>query len=212
MVIKIGTLVDELGVDHLATDFYDFPLLRWNETRPNGASKSVVCFISGDENGDLLFASNGGLLTDAIYRRRRWEKLVAFRAVPAVELYYTGVEKRLRQEFMNQYALLRVLAPDDGVVFLADFADDHPSVPMHLNYAIAPQVELVALQDALHRRFILQRRQFVDVLCDGEFKVPKEHANDLEHCRLTTEADFVKANQLLKEQRKKGFFEKLFGS
>ncbi len=120
----------------MAIDYYDLPSLHWKETRPTGATTHVICFISGADNGDLLFACNGGLLPDPIYRRRPWEKLMGFKIVPAVDLYYSGLEKRMKHEFTKNWAALRILAPDDATVITAEFADDHPSIPMHLNYGL----------------------------------------------------------------------------
>ncbi len=172
MTITIRSVLDDNGVDVLAHNVVGLPWLMWDEDRPSG-SKRVSCSISADDNGELLFTTNGSLLNDPVYCRRPWEKLVGFRPVGASELYYSGVGKRLIQEVIKEFALLRVFGPDDGVVMLADFCDDQPSIPMHLNYGVGTPVEVTALHNALYSRFIAARRAVVDAVCDGEFKWPK---------------------------------------
>ncbi len=152
---------------------HGFPWIKWEEDRPFGKKVFVNCFITEGDNGELLFASNGGLLPDAVYRRRPWEKLMGFRTARAEELYYSGMEKRLRQEFMNLSPVLRLLLPNDAVVILADFDDDFRSVPMHLNYGVGTAVEFVGLHNVLRRRFIDERRAVVEKVCDGEFRLPE---------------------------------------
>jgi hypothetical protein len=41
-------------------------------------------------------------------------------------------------------------------VMLANFADERPSVPMHLNCAESAPAEVALLHDRLHREFILK--------------------------------------------------------
>ncbi len=49
---------------------HGFPWIKWEEDRPFGKKVFVNCFITEGDNGELLFASNGGLLPDAVYRPR----------------------------------------------------------------------------------------------------------------------------------------------
>ncbi len=186
-----------------------FPWAVWEEDKPSGKREIVNCFIAEGSSRELLFAADGGVLPQPIYRQRRWEKLVGFRSMPAKELYYSGVENRLRQEFMNKSAALRIMLPDDAVVMLADFADDYPSVPVHINCGIGTQVEINALHGALHRAFIAERWQVVESLCGGEFKVP----DDWDKGPLLTETSLMGMRRAWEEavSRDRNWLQKLFG-
>ena len=66
------------------------------------------------------------------------------------------------------------MAKDGAHVMLANFADEHASVPMHLNCADTSPVEVAVLHDRLHREFIAKRPHLVNELCGGEYIWPKE--------------------------------------
>ena len=159
------------GADLNAFDYWGFPCAKWTEDR-NFTKQHVTCFITEGQDGTLLFASNGGLLPDLIYRQRPWERLIAFKPVPAVELYYSGIDRRVQHEFANRNALSRIVAPNDAIVMTAEFADDHASVPMHLNCGTGKGIEIAELHNLLQRRFINQRQHIIDTICEGEFKLP----------------------------------------
>ena len=170
MSITILSVPDRQGANVFAHDVMGFPTVTWTENRPNSV-KQVECKIEFGNNNELLFQTNGSILEAPMYWRRPWEKLVAFRSVPASQLYYTGLENRLRQEFMNMSALFRLWLPNDAVVMTAEFADDHPSVPMHLNYGIGTPMEVIELHNALHRLFIGEREAIVNTICHGEYQI-----------------------------------------
>jgi hypothetical protein len=184
------------------------PWLVWDEDRPSG-NKRVSCAITANDFGDeLLFETGGSLLSDPVYWRRPWEKLVGFSPVPASELYYSGVEKRLLNEVMKGLAILRIWGPDDGVVMLADFADDRPSIPMHLNYAVGTPIDITTLHNALYTRFIADRRAVVDDVCGGEFKWPLATPESLAKERARTA---LLAKAIERSNKKDRFWGKLFG-
>ena len=135
MAITIQSVPDEDGNDVMALNHLFLPTVHWWEDRPKGRAH-VLCQVYPGPDGEFILQTTGSVIDHPLYSRRPWEKLVGFRVVPASELYYSAVDKRLRQEFMNKSALLRVFMPDDAMVMLADIADDHPSLPMHLNYAV----------------------------------------------------------------------------
>ena len=59
----------------------------------------MSCAITANDFGDeLLFETGGSFIERSRLLARPWEKLVGFRPVPASELYYSGVEKRLLNE------------------------------------------------------------------------------------------------------------------
>ncbi len=190
-------------------DEWGFPRAAWVEDRKS-SQQYVYCFITEGQNGTLLFASSGGLLPDLIYRQRPWEKLIAFKPVPAVELYFSGFDRRVQQEFANRHALLRILVPNDAIVMTAEFADDHSSIPMHLNYGKGTGIEIAELHNMLQRRFINQRQHIIDSICHGEFKLPQDGMKR----ELTTESDIRDglelSNRLVRDMNK-GFFGRLFG-
>ena len=207
MSIKICSFIDEDGLDLLSLSGDGTPRVVWDERRPNG-SKRVNCSIECSDNNELLFATDGCMFDDPMYRSRPWQHLVAFKPVPASQLYYSSFDNRLRQEFINQSAFLRLLLPDDAVVMTAEFSDDHPSIPMHLNYGIGTPTEVMELHNALHRRFILNRQTIVETLFNGDFVCPMNDFYDPKR----SEADNQKIKDVVaKRNHQKGFFGKLFG-
>lgn len=199
------------GADPNAFDDWGFPLAKWTEDR-KFSKETVVCFITEGTDGTLLFASTGGLPTDLIYRQRPWEKLIAFKPVPAAELYNSGIDRRLQHEFANRNALLRVLVPNDTIVMTAEFADDHSSIPMHLNCGKGTGLEIAELHNVLQRRFINQRQHLIDTICHGEFKLPQD---GIERSLLTELRILGVHERALRDwkelHKKESFFGRLFG-
>jgi hypothetical protein len=208
MAITIRSLVDETGVDVWAYDDGGLPWLVWDEDRPQGKRAAVGCSIYANDNDELLFETDGSLMSASMYRSRLWEKLVGFRAVPASELYFSGMEKRIQQELMNNWMLFRLYLPNDAVVMTAEFADGHSSVPMHLNYGVGTPVEIAELHDALYRRFIGERKAILDAVCDGEFKWPRI---DSERRAKIMARERISQRAFAAYRRKNSFWGRLFG-
>ncbi len=207
VAIRILSLAGEDGEDVFNFDYRGLPWIQWAEDRSSG-KKTVHCMIVPGDYGELLIQTDGSMLNDPVYYQRPWEKLVGFRPVPASELYYSGVGKRLLQEAMKEFAILRVFGADDGVVMLADFCDDRPSIPMHLNYGVGTPVEVSALHDALYSRFISQRQAVVDTVCNGEFKWPKEDRESVAKAQARRQAAVTAVDRY---NRKNSFWGKLLG-
>jgi hypothetical protein len=203
MAITIRSALDNKGVDALRYTVHGLPWLMWDEDRPSGSKKRVACAIYGSD--ELMFKTSGSMLSDPVYRERPWEKLIGFRAVPARDLYYSGMEKRIEEELKRNGVLFRLLLPDDAVVMTAEFADDRPSLPMHLNYGVGTPVEVAELHDALYQRFIGERKAIVDAVCGGEFKYPSPvEAQTEARAKSLTEA-------VNNSNRKNSFWGRLFG-
>jgi hypothetical protein len=108
--------------------------------------------------------------------------LVGFRPASAKELYYTAEDHRMNEALKSiasrkfKTAAL-FMGDDDSIVMLADVADEYPSIPMHINYAVGTPVEIAEIHSELYRCFIAQRQALVESLCDGEYKWPagKKH-------------------------------------
>jgi hypothetical protein len=112
---------------------------------------------------------------------------------------------------MNQSALLRVFLPNDAIVMVADIADEYPTIPMHLNYAVATPVEIMALHNMLYTRFIGSRRQIVDIVGRGEFKFPPE-AETEELRQVYAERAIKLARAIGRHNRQNSFWGRNFGS
>lgn len=186
-----------MAIKRLTTtrDAVGFPVVEWTETRRNGSAR-VKCFITRDPATDaLLFATSGSLSTNGLYTQRPWEKLVGFRPTPARELYYTAADHRMNEALRSiasqkfKTAAL-FITDDDSIVMLADIADECPSIPMHLNYALGTAVEIAELHSELYRCFIAQRQALVESLCDGEYKWPagKQHVASIPASRSGSSA------------------------
>jgi hypothetical protein len=180
-----------------------FPVVEWTEDRNSHAPNSpswfssrvtIACFITRDEvTGELLFATNGSPQQGLVYQRRPWKHLAGFHAEAARGLYYTHEELRQHELTRQAFTAMRpkdgnpvvgvllagMITDDDSIVMLAEFDhnDRHASVPMHLNYATATQIQVAELHDRLHQAFIVSRDAYVHELCDGEYLWPagKEH-------------------------------------
>lgn len=161
-----------INVTSVAKDALGFPKLDWYEDRGN--KKQICCsaYITTGSGQELYFASDGGFLSDSVYRKRPWEKLVGFRMARARDLYYSNMENRMREELKREFLWFRMTLENDAVVMLADVADEHASVPMHLSYGTGTPVELEQLHSALHHHFLVRRQSLIDSLCNGEYRLP----------------------------------------
>jgi hypothetical protein len=180
-------------------DAVGFPVVEWVEDRnsfaPDGGwfgstRVTVRCFIKPDpESGELLFATSRSPKKEEIYQQRPWKNLSSFHGQAARELYHTqedlqtfnvmkqALAKRLspkKQGAPDMSHLVGLLREDDAIVMLAEFDDEHRSVPMHINYATGTQIEIAELHNELFRWFIAKRANFVENICGGEFVWPKD--------------------------------------
>ncbi|MGO9473871.1 MAG: hypothetical protein ACLPWS_10785 [Rhodomicrobium sp.] len=171
-----------IRLDPPRTDAQGLPVVSWEEDRnlfaPDGISPArVACFIRPDkETGVLQFVSVGSVRHGQFEEARPWEKLVSFSTSTAEQHYRSAGERALIDVLASKSksGAGRILAADGAHVMLANFADDRPSVPMHLNCAECAPVEMALLHDRLHREFISKRRDLVYAICDGEFSWPKD--------------------------------------
>lgn len=165
-----------IKLDPVAADGQGLPVVTWEEDRnhfaPEGAGRArVACFIRRDEkSGVLQFVRSGSVRHGAFEEARPWDRLVSFGRETAEQLYTSASDRALLDVLASKSksGAGRLLATDGAQVMLANFADERPSVPMHLNCAEASPAEVALLHDRLHREFILKRADLLRDKCDGE--------------------------------------------
>jgi hypothetical protein len=169
-----------IRLDAEAVDLQGLPVVAWEEDRnhfgPNGFKRvRVACFIRPDETGVLQFVRAGWARHGAFEEARPWEALLSFGVTAAEQLYRSATDRVLLDVLAgkSKSGAGRVLATDGAQVMLANFADRHASLPMHLNCAEASPVEMALLHDGLQRSFITRRAELVHECCDGEYVWPK---------------------------------------
>ncbi|MGO9172231.1 MAG: hypothetical protein ACLP7P_09730 [Rhodomicrobium sp.] len=158
-----------IRLDKERTDEQGLPVVTWEEDRnlfaPGGLSPArVACFIRPNDKGELQFVSVGSVRHGEFEEARPWEKLVSFGMGTADQHYRSAGERALLDMLAgkSKRGVGRVLATDGAHVVLAHFADDRPSIAMHLNCAEASPVEVALLHDRLSREFVRRR--------DAEFR------------------------------------------
>lgn len=168
--------------DPVTEDAQGLPVVSWEEDRnlfaPHGYGPArVACFIRPNkETGVLQFVSVGSVRHGKFEEMRPWELLLSFGDVAADQLYYSA-ERRAMLDILaskSKSGVGRMLTTDGAHVMLANFADERPSVPMHLNCASASPVEMGLLHDRLHREFVVRRSDLVNEKCGGEYIWPKD--------------------------------------
>ena len=172
-----------IRLDTEAGDAQGLPVVTWEEDRnvfaPEGFGRARVgCFIRPDEAGILQFVSVGLVRHGAFEEARPWARLVSFARETAEQQYHTAADRALLEMLTSKSksGVGRLLATDGAQVMLANFADDKPSVPMHLNCADCATVEMAMLHDRLHREFIARRDALVHEICNGEYVWPRDKA------------------------------------
>ncbi len=154
-----------IKLDPVAADGQGLPVVAWEEDRnhfaPEGAGRArIACFIRRDEkSGVLQFVRSGSVRHGAFEEARPWDRLVSFGRETAEQLYTSASDRALLDVLASKSksGAGRLLATDGAQVMLANFADERPSVPMHLNCAESSPAEVALLHDRLHREFILNR-------------------------------------------------------
>jgi len=170
-----------IRLDKERTDAQGLPVVTWEEDRnlfaPGGISPArVACFIRPNEKGELQFVSVGSVRHGEFEEARPWEKLVSFGTGTAEQHYHSPGERAVIDTLASKSksGVGRVLATDGAHVVLAHFADERPSIGMHLNCAEASAAEVALLHDRLSREFIAKRPPLLDEICDGEYIWPKD--------------------------------------
>jgi hypothetical protein len=171
-----------IKLDPVAADGQGLPVVTWEEDRnhfaPEGAGRArVACFIRSDEkSGVLQFVRSGSVRHGAFEEARPWDRLVSFGRETAEQLYASASDRALLDVLASKSksGAGRLLATDGAQVMLANFADERPSVPMHLNCAESAPAEVALLHDRLHREFILKRADLLRDKCGGEPVWPKD--------------------------------------
>lgn len=168
-----------IRLDAEIVDAQGLPVVTWVEDRnlfaPEGIGTArVCCFIRPDESGVLQFVSVGSVREGAFEEARPWELLKSFKTGGAEQLYGTH-EERVRLETLaskSKSGLARGHLTDRAQVLMANFADEHMSVAMHLNCAEASMVEMARLHDRLHNEFIVKRAVLMRRVCGPDRKWP----------------------------------------
>jgi hypothetical protein len=167
--------------DPKATDGQGLPVVSWEEDRnlfaPGGVSPArVCCFIRPGEDGVLQFASVGPVRHGAFEEARPWEQLVSFAVERADQHYYSAANRALLDVVTSKSksGAGKLLTTDGAFVVLANFADEHRSVSMHLNCADCKPVEAAMLHDRLRLEFLDRRAQLINDQCDGEYVWPED--------------------------------------
>ena len=165
-----------IRLDTEAVDAQGLPVVTWEEDRNVFAREGfgrarVACFIRPDDTGVLQFVSAGAVRHGAFVKARPWEKLVSFAEGTAEQLYYAATDRVLLETLAgkSKSGVGRILATDGARVMLANFGDDRPSRPMHLNCAACTPVEMTTLHDRLYREFIARRDEVVNKICHGGY-------------------------------------------
>ena len=135
-----------------------------------------MVFRPDKETGVLQFVAAGSVRHVAFEEARSWELLKSFEKGSADQLYYAASDRAALDLLASKSksGAGQLLAKDGAQVMLANFADEHASVPMHLNCADTSPVEVAVLHDRLHREFIAKRPHLVNELCGGEYIWPKD--------------------------------------
>src|SRR5215472_18937257 len=154
-------------------DAQGLPVVIWEEDRnlhaPGGAGRArVACFIKPDSDGVLQFVSAGWVRQGPFEEARPWALLNSFEKGAAEQHYYAAAERVLLDALVSKSksGAARLLSHDGAQVMLANFADEHPSVAMHLNCADALPVEMAMLHDRLYREFVSKQQSLVAEKCD----------------------------------------------
>jgi hypothetical protein len=184
-----------IRLDPETKDAQGFPVVSWEEDRnlfaPEGYGRArVTCFIRPDKEGVLQFVSVGSVRHGAFEEARPWQALVSFAVERAEQHYYSAADRALLDALgsKSKISAARVLMTDGAQVMLANFGDERPGVPMHLNCADAAPVEVALLHDRLSREFIHKRDALVLEYCGGEFKWPEDKAPFAAHVPPTLTA------------------------
>jgi hypothetical protein len=171
-----------IRLDREQADAQGLPVVTWEEDRnlfaPEGAGPSrVACFIRPDaKTGVLQFVAAGSVRHGSFEEARSWELLKSFEKGVGDQLYYTSSDRAAIDLLTSKSksGVGRLLAKDGALVMLANFADAHASVAMHLNCADATLTDVALLHDRLHREFIAKRLHLVNELCGGGYIWPKD--------------------------------------
>jgi hypothetical protein len=173
-----------IRLDDERYDAQGLPVVIWEEDRnmfaPEGTGCArVACFIRPDEKtGALLFVKAGPSRHGAYEEARPWDRLASFGRETAENLY-ASAQDRVALDVLaskSKSGVGRLLATDSSQVVLANFSDERPSSPMHLNCADALPVEVAMLHDRLHRQFIARRPELLREKCGDEAVWPKGKA------------------------------------
>jgi hypothetical protein len=165
------------------TDAQGLPVVVWDEDRnpmwaPGGVSPArIFCFIRPDsQTGELQFVSVGLVRFGEFEKARSWQRLVSFGAAAADQLYYSASDRGLIDFLASKTksGIGRLVTTDGGHVMVANFADERPSLQMHLNCADCAPAEMALLHDRLERGFIRKRPALLHDRCDGDFVWPKD--------------------------------------
>jgi hypothetical protein len=172
-----------IRLDDELCDAQGLPVVSWVEDRnlyaPDGIGVArVTCFLRPDESGLLQFVSAGRVREGAFEEARPWELLKSFQEAAAEQLYTTQTDKVWRDILASRSksGVARGLLTDGARVMLANFADGHSSVAMHLNCAEASMVDMARLHDRLHNEFIIKRPLLMRQKCGPDRRWPKEPA------------------------------------
>ncbi len=170
-----------IRLDKERTDAQGLPVVTWEEDRnlfaPGGLSPArVACFIRPNGKGELQFVSAGLVRHGEFEEARPWVKLVSFGTGTAEQHYHSPGERAVIDTLAgkSKSGVGRVLATDGAHVVLAHFADERPSIAMHLNCAEASPAEVALLHDRLSRAFIAKRPLLLNGICGGEYIWPKD--------------------------------------
>lgn len=173
-----------IRLDDERYDAQGLPVVTWEEDRnhfaPEGTGRArVACFIRPDEKtGALLFVKAGSSRHGAYEEARPWDRLASFGRETAEHLYASALDRVALDVLASKSksGAGRLLATDGAQVVLANFSDERPSSPMHLNCADALPVEVAMLHDRLHRQFIAKRPDLLREKCGDEPVWPKGKA------------------------------------
>ena len=171
-----------IRLDPEQTDAQGLPVVTWEEDRnlfaPEGPGPArVACFIRPDkETGVLQFVASGSVRHGEFEEARPWEKLVSFGTGTAEQHYHSPGERAVIDTLASKSksGVGRLLATDGAHVVLANFADERPSIGMHLNCAEASPAEVALLHNRLSREFIAKRPLLLSEICGGEYIWPKD--------------------------------------
>lgn len=184
IVARSGPLIKKrtmgIRLDPEQVDEQGLPVVAWEEDRnlfaPEGAGRArITCFIRPDAFGVLQFVSAGSVREGAFEEARPWEALHSFQSGPAEQLYTTQAERAWRDVLTarSKSGMVRAILTDSAQVMMANFADEHASVAMHLNCAEASTVDMARLHDRLHNAFIVKRTLLMKQKCGPDRKWPK---------------------------------------
>lgn len=144
-----------------------FPVVRWREDRGlfGMGSARIVCRLEPADSGEILFASYGERY-GPFRQARLWHLLAGF-AIESGEAYEEPLAAFAKSVISSRRQGWGAYLAWRSLVLAAQFRDERPTLPMHLDKASCAQIEMHELHGLMTRVFILERDALPAVVGDN---------------------------------------------